>query len=142
VNDAEGLAHVAIRDTLARCTQAGDVRKADAYAACFAVEGVLDLATGRIEGRSAIREWMLAPSVIPAPAGRAAGPVNHHLTTCRIDLTSAITAKARSYWLVITALGLDHSGYYDDEFQKIGADWLITYRRPRTLWKAAGSLVG
>ena len=139
---SESLAHIVIRDTLARCTQAGDVRKAEAYAACFTLGGVLDLAAGRIEGRAAIREWMLAPSVIPSPGGRAAGPVNHHLTTCRIDLTSDVAAKVRTYWLVITALGLDHSGYYDDEFQKVGEDWLIAYRRPRTLWKSADSLVG
>ena len=144
MTDAEQLARAAIQKTLAACTQAGDARKADAYAACFAGNGVLDLGE-RIEGQEAIRQFMAAPSVIPQPSGAAAvrgGYVSHHLTTCRIELTSDTTATVRTYWFVITAMGPDHSGYYDDRFEKVGEAWLIAYRRPRTLWTAPDSLVG
>jgi hypothetical protein len=144
MTDAEQLARTAIQKTLAACTQAGDARKAAAYAACFASDGVLDL-DECIEGREAIRQWMAAPSVIPQPQGAAAargGYVSHHLTTCRIELTSDTTATVRTYWLVITAMGLDHSGYYDDRFEKVGDSWLIAHRRPRTIWTALDSLVG
>lgn len=135
------VADAAIRRTLAACTQAGDARKADAYAATFTWHGILDLAGQRIEGREAIRRWMAAPSVIRRPAEAAAtGFVSHHLTTCRIDLTSAGTADVRTYWFVITAIGPDHSGYYADRFEKVGDDWLIAHRRPRTLWAAPDSL--
>jgi hypothetical protein len=140
MTEAEHLAHSAIRATLAACTQAGDARKADAYAACFSEEGVLDLGE-RIEGRNAIRRWMTAPSVIPQADSPSPGYVSHHLTTCRIELTSPTTATVRTYWLVITAVGLDHSGYYDDRFERHGDDWLIAYRRPRTLWTSEHSLV-
>ena len=52
-------------------------------------------------------------STIPQPAGLSPGFVSHHLTTCRIELTSDSEAKVKTYWFVITAAGLDHSGYYD-----------------------------
>lgn len=136
----EEIARAAIAQTLASCTQAGDARKADAYAQSFTEDGVLDLGE-RIEGREAIRRWMAAPSVIPPPKGKSPGFVSHHLTTCRIDLTSDRTATVRTYWLVISAVGLDHSGYYDDRFLKVDEAWLIAYRRPRTLWMSPQSLV-
>jgi len=140
VTNDEAAAHTAIRATLGACTQAGDARKADAYAACFAEDGVLELEQ-RFEGREAIRRFMAAPSVIPQPDGPSPGYVSHHLTTCKIELTSTVTATARTYWLVITAIGLDHSGYYDDRFQKVGDAWLLAYRRPRTLWTSPDSLL-
>jgi hypothetical protein len=140
VTQEEGIARAAIAATLARCTQAGDARKADAYARSFTEEGVLDLGE-RIEGRAAIRQWMTAPSVIPQPEGGSAGFVSHHLTTCRIELTSERTATVRTYWLVISAIGLDHSGYYDDRFIKVDEEWLIASRRPRTLWMSPESLL-
>jgi hypothetical protein len=140
VTNDELIAHTAISATLAACTQAGDARKAEAYAACFAEDGVLEL-DRRIEGREAIRQWMGAPSVIPQPTGPSPGYVSHHLTTCRIELTSATTAAVRTYWFVITAVGLDHSGYYDDRFRKEGDAWLLAHRRPRTLWTSPQSLV-
>src|SRR4051794_17046106 len=111
MTNAEHLARSAIAKTLAACTQAGDARKADLYAGCFAEDGVLELAE-RYEGRETIRAWMTAPSVIPQPGGGAPGFVSHHLTTCRIELTGATTATVKTYWLVISAVGLDHSGYY------------------------------
>lgn len=140
MTEPERIAHGAIADTLAAATQAGDARKAEPYAACFAEDGVLELGE-RIEGRSAIRAWMTAPSVIPQPDGATPGYVSHHLTTCRIELTSDKTATVRTYWLVISAIGLDHSGYYDDRFVKADDAWLISYRRPRTLWKSPDSLL-
>jgi hypothetical protein len=140
MTNGEVIARAAIEKTLARCTQAGDARKSDAYAQSFTEEGVLDLGT-RIEGREAIRRWMAAPSVIPQPGSGSPGFVSHHLTTCRIDLTSDRTATVRTYWLVISAVGVDHSGYYDDRFAKEQDEWLIEYRRPRTLWTSPTSLL-
>jgi len=135
---------LAISDRLAICGQAGDARKADVYAACFTEGGVLDLTAGggeAIVGREAIRAWMKAPAVIPQPGDRPAGFISHHLTTCVIELTGPNTATARTYWLVTSPVGLDHNGYYDDTFERVGADWLIASRRPRTLWFAPDSLV-
>jgi SnoaL-like protein len=150
MTDEERLARAGIEKTLAACTHAGDSRKAEAYAACFTEAGVLDLTYQRYDGRDAVRGFMAAPSVIPQPstsssgessAARSPGFVSHHLTTCRIELTSPTTASVRTYWLVTTAVGLDHNGYYDDRFERVGDAWLIAYRRPRTLWTSPNSLV-
>ena len=140
MSEEAGGARCAIMQALAVCTQAGDARKADAYAGSYTEDGVLDLGE-RIEGREAIRQWMARPSVIPAPHDGRPAFVSHHLTTCRIDLTSERSATARTYWLVISAVGLDHSGYYDDRFLKVDDAWLIAYRRPRTLWISPESLL-
>jgi hypothetical protein len=140
MTDHEIRARAGIARTLAAVAQAGDARKAEAYAACFAEHGVLELAE-RIEGRAAIRAWMAAPSVIPQRAGTPPGFVSHHLTTCRIELTSETCATVRTYWLVTSPVGLDHKGYYDDAFVLIGEDWLLAHRKPRTLWMAPDSLV-
>lgn len=154
MTNEELLARAGIEKTLAACTHAGDSRKADAYAGCFTEQGVLDLANQSYVGRDAIRGFMAAPSVIPQPAGLSSatrsgassgasspGFVSHHLTTCRIELTSPTTASVRAYWLVTTAVGLDHNGYYDDRFERVGDAWLIAHRRPRTLWTSSDSLV-
>jgi hypothetical protein len=140
MTEDERLARACIAKTLGECTQAGDARKADAYARCFTDDGVLELAE-RIEGREAIRSWMAAPSVIRQSSRPSPGFVSHHLTTCRIELTSTSTATVRTYWLVTTAAGLDHNGYYDDRFRRCAGEWLIAYRKPRTLWTSPNSLI-
>jgi uncharacterized protein (TIGR02246 family) len=133
-------ARLAIADLLAAATQAGDARKADAYAECFTDDGVLELGEA-IPGREAIRAWMKTPSPIPPPKDRPAGFVSHHLTTSRIELTGEATATGRTYWLVTSPAGLDHNGYYDDEFRREHGRWLLARRRPRTLWISPDSLL-
>ena len=158
-DSAYAEARARIADRLAAATQAGDARRADAYAACFTEMGALQL-DETIAPREAIRAWMAGASIIPQPGANAPaqnpgfanpgfanpgfanpGFVSHHLTTMQITLTGATTARARTYWFVITAIGPDHSGYYDDRLEKHGADWLIAHRRPRTLWYSPQSLV-
>lgn len=140
MTDAELKDRIAIGDRLAACTQAGDARKADAYAECFTEDGVLQLGEA-IVSREAIRQWMGGASIIPQPKTGSPGFVSHHLTTCRIDLTGEASAKARTYWLVTSAAGLDHNGYYDDHFRKEAGEWLLAYRRPRTLWISPASVL-
>lgn len=140
MSDEELKARLAIADRLAAATQAGDARKAEAYAACFTEDGVLALER-EIAGRAELRAFMTAPSPMGAPSERPMGHVSHHLTTCKIDLTGPDTAKARTYWLVTSPAGIDHNGYYDDVLHKVGGEWLIALRRPRTLWFSPDSMV-
>lgn len=141
MTEAEVRAQAEIHQRLAACTQAGDARKADAYAACFTRDGVLQLLNETISGRETIRAWMNAPSVIPAPAGGTPGFISHHLTTCHIDFTGADSASARTYWLVTSAAGLDHNGFYLDDLHREDGNWLIARRRPRTLWISPASVL-
>jgi hypothetical protein len=140
VTDEELKDRMAIADRLATCTQAGDARKADAYAECFTSDGVLQLDEA-ITGREAIRQWMGGANVIFQPKSGTPGFISHHLTTCRIELTGETTATARTYWLVTSAAGLDHNGYYDDRLRKEDGKWRLAYRRPRTLWISPTSVL-
>ncbi|MEW9855152.1 nuclear transport factor 2 family protein [Novosphingobium sp. M1R2S20] len=130
-----------IRQRLAVCTQAGDARKAEEYANCYTEDGVLELETRTIAGRDEILAWMCAPSVFPQPANGAPGFVSHHLTTCHIAFSGGNAATVRTYWLVTSAAGLDHNGFYVDTLRREGDAWLIAHRRPRTLWFAPDSVL-
>jgi hypothetical protein len=131
----------AIRQRLAMCTQAGDARKADEYAACYSEDGVLDLERQTVTGRAAILAWMQAPSVIPQPASGVPSFISHHLTTSRIAFSGNNVASVRTYWLVTSASGLDHNGYYVDSLRREDENWLIAHRRPRTLWISPTSVL-
>jgi hypothetical protein len=58
----------------------------------------------------------------------------HNLTTRRIDVIDSHTATAVSYFLVLTEIGLDHSGRYLDIFKRYGDRWLIQQRRNQLDW--------
>lgn len=141
------LARESIRRTLAAYNIFGDRLRADEIAATFTQDGILEskgVPPGqpfRHEGREAIRAWFAGwdrPVDRPAPV-RAPRFVRHNLTTCRIDLTGADTARARTYWAVFTDVGPDHCGCYVDTFRKVGEHWLIAHRDVRVDWKSADS---
>ncbi len=144
----ELLAREAIRDTMAQYNVSGDRLKVDAYADCFTEDGVIqsERAPGdyifRYAGREAIRAWQNR-WLVREPGDdvvHGASFVRHHLSTSKIDLTSATTATARTYWTAWTDIGPDHCGVYLDTFRKEGERWLIALRRVRRDWSAPGSL--
>ncbi len=144
----ELFAREAIRDTMAKYNVSGDRLKVDDYAACFTEDGIIESerAPGdylfRFVGREAIRDWQNRWRNREPGEDTVHGAtfVRHHLSTCKIDLTGADTASARTYWVAWTDLGPDHSGYYLDDFRKVGEDWLIAKRRVRRDWSSPDSL--
>ncbi|MBV1916943.1 MAG: nuclear transport factor 2 family protein [Sphingomonadaceae bacterium] len=150
----ELLAREAIRDTLAKYNVSGDAMKTEDYAACFTRDGIIESmdreggAGIHYEGRDAILAWQNAWKNTPKGAEtttsvqRRAKFVRHNLTTCKIDLTGPDTAKARTYWVVLTDVGPDHSGVYLDEFRKEDGQWLIAHRVVRTDWFSPDSKFG
>ncbi len=144
----ELIAREAIRDTMAKYNVSGDRLKVDDYAACFTEDGVIqsERAPGdyifRYEGREAIRTWQRRWRDGKRGKDTAYGAsfVRHHLGTCKIDLTGADTASARTYWVAWTDIGPDHNGVYIDDFRKIGDEWLIALRRVRRDWSSPNSL--
>jgi hypothetical protein len=145
----EMLAREAIRATMAKCAQAGDSMRGEDYAACYTEDGVLQTESAdgtvnfRHESRAAILDWQnrWKSGKGGSDTGTvSAGFVRHNLTTCQIWFTGPDTAKARTYWLVMSSNGPDHCGVYSDSFRKVGDDWLIAERRVRTEWNAPQSL--
>lgn len=140
MTDEELKDRVEIQNLFATAAQTGDVRKAEDYANCFTEDGVLEI-DRLIEGRDAIRAFMSGRSIVTKPPEGPPTFISHNLTTSRVEFTGAGAAKARTYWLVMSAAGLDHSGYYDDRLRKVEGRWLIAHRRPRTLWFSRDSVV-
>jgi 3-phenylpropionate/cinnamic acid dioxygenase small subunit len=142
------LARESIRQTIVSYTMAGDRLREDEFAAVFTGDAVLesdgvpDSDAFRYEGRQAIRDWIARWRSQPegAPRTHQATFVRHHLSTCQIELTSADTAKARTYWTAYTDIGPDHCGYYIDTFRKVEEQWLIAHRRVRLDWRSSQSL--
>ena len=140
----ELLAREAIRHTLASYNVAGDRARADEFAEVFTEDGVLETGSFRQEGRERIRQWMSGAGRDPdaAPRAKAVSFVRHNITTCQIDITGPDTAKARTYYVVFTDIGPDHSGYYVDDFRRVGERWLISHRKARLDWRAPESTFG
>jgi hypothetical protein len=152
----EAIARECIRDTMARYNMAGDRARVDEMAEVFAEDGVLETPGYTHRGREAIRGWMqgwrtatapAAPAKAETPAKADAAPrpakfVRHNITTSQIDFTGPDTARARTYFVVFTQIGPDHSGYYADEFRKVGDRWLIAHRRAMMDWRAPESTFG
>jgi hypothetical protein len=142
------IARESIRETITGYTIAGDSRDAEAFAALFAEYAILEFAGYppapgfRNEGIEAIRQrtssWSSTPGEDPAMAKTSF--IRHNLTTCRIELTGRDTARAKTYFVVFTDLGPDHSGTYNDELARQGDRWLFTHRRIALDWRSPESL--
>ncbi|HEX2578713.1 MAG TPA: nuclear transport factor 2 family protein [Aquihabitans sp.] len=134
----------AVRDLLARYTWAGDRGRSGDLAALFAEDGVLEVGAhgGRWEGRDEIARRLDAVAERVAVAGTSTGAVRHHVSSIEIDVRSAHEATARSYFLVLTSIGVDHWGRYRDRVAA-GPDgtWRFLERSVQVDGHSPGSLV-
>jgi hypothetical protein len=136
----ELLARESIRDTLATCNMAGDRLRLDDFIAMLTEDVNFDVGKHCMQGRDAVRTYMLGLARADASAG-ASRPqfLRHHLTTCVIRFTGLASADVRSYFAVYSAIGPDHCGYYADKFRCIDGLWLIAERKLRIDWTCAAS---
>jgi uncharacterized protein (TIGR02246 family) len=127
----ELLARDEIRQLMARYNTAGDTGRREEFASVFTEDAQLVAPNLDLRTREAIVAGLFqAPDAASAkrPAFRV---YRHHLTTCKIDVTGPDAAKGRTYFLVITDVGLDHTGVYTDEFQREADGWKISRRQVR-----------
>jgi uncharacterized protein (TIGR02246 family) len=125
-----------IEDLQARYLFALDWQDADAYAATFAPDGVLDWAGGVVRGREAIRTEVRGmrasfarKEAVDAPQRPAR--LRHFVsnTVVRIDgdvATSVaewfeINNDSRTRWPMVTGYG-----HFEDEFRRVAGRWLIS----------------
>ena len=145
MDEVELLAREGIRDTLARYNLSGDRGRVEELAACFTEDGVLDIeGSWRAEGRDEIiRHTGVVARVTEKrdekTTSKARRLMRHHLTTSGIEITSSDSARAFSYFLVITEAGPDHAGRYVDRLRRDGERWLIEHRRVVIEWWAESS---
>lgn len=113
-------------------------------AALFASDGVLDVGAhgGRWEGRDQIAERLDEVAEQVAQSGSAPGPVRHHVSSLVIDVLTPTEATASAYFLVLTAIGVDHWGRYRDRMV-MGDDgvWRFAERSVRVDGHTPGSLM-
>lgn len=128
-----------IRHTITQYTIAGDDKTPEVFTALFAKDAVFEfedfppLPGFRFEGRSAIDPTARWERI---KRSMRTSFVRHNLGTCQIELTGPDTAKARTYFIVFTDIGPDHSGVYTDELVKVADEWLFAHRKIRLDWRS------
>jgi uncharacterized protein (TIGR02246 family) len=129
-----------IEDLQARYLFALDFRDAEAYAATFAEDGVLDYGAGKIVGRQAIREMVAG---LRANAERQSGqdtsglrPAAGRHNISNIVLTiDGDRATGTAYWFHMGNANperraqLNSFGHYEDELVKVDGEWLFSLRK-------------
>jgi hypothetical protein len=128
-----------VRRTLARYNIAGDRGRSEELASTFQVSGVLETPGRRLLGRAAITEELAR---LQAGMDPRLTRVRHHLTTSLIDIEPPDLAKARSYFLVTTDIGIDHAGVYTDTLRLQEGEWLFESRKVRLDFVAKETLFG
>ncbi|MEY4760850.1 MAG: hypothetical protein RLZZ200_706 [Pseudomonadota bacterium] len=128
-----------IEDLQARYIFALDWQDADAYAATFAPDGVLDWAGGIVRGREAIRTEVRNMRAAFAKKEAADAPRRparlRHFTTNAVLAIDGDRATHISYWFEMDNDGRERwpyvggYGHYEDELRKVEGRWLYTRRK-------------
>ena len=124
----------AIEDLQARYLFALDYRDPDLYVSTFTEDGILDVGSGEIKGREAIRQT-IAKMPQPAPAAGMRPAVGRHNISNIVVRVDGNKASSRAYWFHYsndnpTRAGVfDGFGHYEDELVKVKGRWLFAKRR-------------
>lgn len=119
-----------IRDTVARYNHAGDGGRYDDMIGCFTDAGVLAVIGG--DEHCGYAELQAFFGGVGASAQPGFTHLRHCVTNLLIEVESREAATARSYFQVITDIGLDHWGRYRDRFVPVGDRWLLAHRSVKT----------
>jgi hypothetical protein len=131
-------ARLGVEDTIGRYVRYADSGRSDELAELFTDDGVLTTDADELRGRPAIARYLeSAKASLATSAG--GGLIRHHVASLRIDFPSPEEARATSYFLAITAAGLDHWGQYRDSLVPVGGRWLFARRAAQLDGWAPGS---
>lgn len=130
---------VEIQDLQARYLFALDWQDADAYAATFSEDGVLDWAGGVVNGREAIRKEVHGMRAYFEKHEKADAPVRparlrHFISNVVVDFDGD-RATGRAYWFELNDDNRDRHpyvggyGHYEDELRRVDGHWLFTRRK-------------
>lgn len=125
----------AIRNLMARYSLASDCGRFEALAETFAEDGTLCFSGQATTGRAAI----VARLNQRGPRNPALTFTRHHLTTSLIEVEGE-RATGKTYFQVLTNIGLDHCGVYLDTFVSQDGNWSFARREARVDWQAPQSL--
>jgi hypothetical protein len=130
----EMLTREAIRYTIGRYNSAIDRSAYPELAEVFTPDGSMAFGGhARFEGREKIVA-VLTAGAEKRGAFDAKNFQRHLLGNSIINVVDDASARSVHYILVITELGVDHSGVYVDDFVKSGDRWLIKHRQANLEW--------
>lgn len=113
----------------------GDRGRVAALGEAFAEDGVIAFSGQATQGRAAI----VARLSQGGTRNSALTVSRHHITTSLIELDGD-AASGRTYFQVLTNLGLDHHGHYVDSFVRTAEGWRIAHRDVRIDYQSPTSL--
>ncbi|MHB8463978.1 MAG: nuclear transport factor 2 family protein [Acidimicrobiales bacterium] len=129
MDDWELIARESIRDLVARYNANGDTGRFDQVVDLFAPDAVMEAGDGEAKvGLDEIRS-IFTTARENARYGEHPVYLRHMTATHQIDVVDATTARGRCYYLVLTAIGLDHWGRYVDEYKVVDGKWKFSRRR-------------
>ncbi|SER70134.1 nuclear transport factor 2 family protein [Sphingobium sp. YR768] len=135
----EMLAREAIRYTIELYNRASDTADYDLHHHVFHPDALFEVqGQGALQGPDAIIA-MLRPAAKRRGAFDPGNFQRHNLTTTMIDFITPEQASVTTYIIVVTELGMDHAGRYDDIFVAQGDRWLIARRRATMEWSRPDS---
>ena len=139
MNLEEMLAREAIRYTLELYNKAADTAAYEIHHQVFHPDAVFEVqGLGELKGPDAIIAF-LRPAAERRGAFEPGNFQRHNLTTTMIEFGVPGSAKVVTYIIVVTELGIDHCGRYDDEFASHEDRWLIMRRRATMEWSRPDS---
>jgi hypothetical protein len=128
-----------IEDLMSRYLYAFDWQDAEAYAATFAKDGVLEFAGGTERGHEELKTVMRDMAVREKAKAEASFPprrhrVRHYVTNLVLEVEGD-TARSTSYWWEFNNDAragrpyLGTYGHYEDELVRVGGRWLFARRK-------------
>jgi hypothetical protein len=129
MEDWELVAREEIRDLVARYNANGDTGRFAQVLELFAADAVMESGADRriYTGHDEIVQ-IFTGARDRADYGEHPVYLRHMTATHQIDLLHPSTAKGRCYYLVLTAIGLDHWGRYIDEYKTVDGRWRFARR--------------
>ena len=126
----------AIEDLQARYLFAMDFGDPDLYITMFTEDGILDVGSGEIKGRKAIRDVIAKmPNSRTTENGLRPASGRHNISNIVVKVNGN-RATARAYWFHYgntnpERRGVFTSGYghYEDEMVKVNGQWFFSKRR-------------
>ena len=129
-----------IQNLMSTYIYALDLKDADAYAATFTEDGVINHAGGIARGRDEIRAFIRTSAAnarrqlesrdkaLPRPI-----PSRHMIGNLEIQEIKGDTGKGRAYWSSMAAdengqAHVSEYGFYEDEYRRVNGKWLFSKR--------------
>ncbi len=130
----EALVREEIRYTIGRYISAVDRSAYHELSDVFTPDGVMQFGgLPPLKGREAIIAAMMA-GADRRGAGQPGNFSRHVLGQSIINVLDNATARSIHYIMMVSEIGLDHSGVYIDDFVKMGDRWLIAHRTGNLEW--------